>query len=122
MYNLLTETIEILKENGKNMNDVLWVGSKDGKYKIDAEKFSKILNINYQTKHNYVEIADDLVIVGDGWWLERHNYDDINEWWEFKSIPVLQNNFKDFEKVKSDNSEYIGDRSIHIFNVKGGKE
>ena len=28
----------------------------------------------------------DLLIVGDDWWLERHEYDGA-EWWEFKTLP-----------------------------------
>ena len=31
--------------------------------------------------------ATDLVLVGDGWWIERCEYDG-SEWWEFKTIPT----------------------------------
>ena len=30
-----------------------------------------------------LEVAEDLVVVGDNWWIERHEYDG-NEWWEYK--------------------------------------
>lgn len=29
----------------------------------------------------------DLLVVGNNWWLERHNYDG-SEWWEFKRLPT----------------------------------
>lgn len=34
--NLLKETIEVLKENGKTLKDIKWVGSRD--YLIELEK------------------------------------------------------------------------------------
>ena len=27
------------------------------------------------------------MLVGDGWWIERFEYDG-SEWWEFKTIPI----------------------------------
>lgn len=33
------------------------------------------------------EVATDLLVVGDGWWLERHEYDG-SEWWEHKALPA----------------------------------
>ena len=84
--NLLTETIEFLKNNcNKNPSDVRWIGSTSYGY-FDWEYFSKIANIDYDNGFGGQEVASDLKIVGDDWWLERHEYDG-SEWWEYKSLP-----------------------------------
>ena len=82
--NLLKETIEVLKENGKTLKDIKWVGSRD--YLIELEKLKGIFNIEYDEGFGAPEIAEDLFVVGEDWWLERHEYDG-SEWWEFKSVP-----------------------------------
>lgn len=86
--NLLSETLEKLKENGKSMDDVLWIGSSDGI--IHKHVFLELANVNYDNGYGGQEIARDLVLVGDGWWLERGEYDG-SEWWEFKSLPIKPN-------------------------------
>ena len=40
------------------------------------------------------QVADDLVVVGDSWWLERHEYDG-SEWWEYKEKPKLISEIKE---------------------------
>ena len=100
MVNLLEETIEVLKSKGKDEKDVMWVGSRDGKYAISWEEFKKIADIEYDCKFGAQEIAEDLVVVGKDWWLERHEYDG-SEWWEFKTLPRKQRNPKKFTKVKA---------------------
>ena len=97
--NLLKETIEALKENGKTPKDVQWVGSKDGKYAISWEEFEKIADIEYDAGYGAPEIATDLVVVGDGWWLERWECEDA-EGWAFKTLPQKQPDAKKFSRVK----------------------
>jgi len=82
MSNLLKETIEKLKDNGKDESNVLWVG--DDKYKTTWENFKQIANVEYDSGFGGQEIASDLIIMGDTFWLERHEYDG-SEWWEYKS-------------------------------------
>lgn len=78
--NLLSETLSDLLSNGKSPLDVFWVGSKDGKYAISWEEFAKIAtNTNYNEGLGGQEITSDLVVVGQSWWLERHEYDG-SEW------------------------------------------
>lgn len=84
MENLLQETQEILSENGKTIEDILWIGSRD--YLLELDKFKEIFNVNYDNGFGAPEIAEDLLVVGDDWWLERHEYDG-SEWWEFKAMP-----------------------------------
>lgn len=83
--NLKEETRAVLKEHGKTAQDVLWCGNKEFGY----FSFSELLEIaptDYDNGYGGQEIAKDLYIVGDDWWLERHEYDG-SEWWEFKSLP-----------------------------------
>ena len=83
--NLLSETKKVLKVYDKNPSDVKWIGSLSYGY-FDWEYFSKIANIDYDDGFGGQEVASDLKIVGDNWWLERHEYDG-SEWWEYKSLP-----------------------------------
>ena len=82
--NLLNETLEILKENNLEPKDVLWVGNLE--VKTDWENFAKIADVNYDSGFGGQEVATDLIVVGQNWWLERHEYDG-SEWWEFKQLP-----------------------------------
>lgn len=86
MENLLKETIEDLKKHGKGPTDVRWVGSSDGAYWVDWAAFAAIANVEYDDGFGGQEIASDLVVVGDDWWLEREEYDG-SEWWSFKRAP-----------------------------------
>lgn len=82
--NFLKETLESLKANGKEWNDVKWVG--EGKARMSKRKFLKDANFDYDNGYGTAEISTALVIVGNNWWLERDEYDG-KEWWEFKQLP-----------------------------------
>ena len=84
MSNLLRETLEVLKSNGKKQKDVLWVGNIN--YYFSWGKFKKLANKKYDGGFGSEEVATDLLVVGENWWLERHEYDG-SEWWEFKQLP-----------------------------------
>lgn len=89
MRNFLEETLGRLQVNGKSFKDVLWIGSPDGY--ISKDLFLKLANVNYDNGFGGQEIANDLVIVGKDWWLERGEYDG-SEWWEFKTLPQKPKN------------------------------
>ena len=93
--NLWKETIEDLTSNGKTWDDVIFISNMIGeKYstnkqtfeieKADFEKIARVLD--YDSGFGGEEINRSLIIAGDGWWMERHEYDG-SEWWEFKSHP-----------------------------------
>lgn len=82
--NLLKETIDTLNEYGRTENDVCWVGNKD--IWFDFEHFKQIANQVYDSGFGSQQVATDLLVVGENWWLERHEYDG-SEWWEFKELP-----------------------------------
>lgn len=82
--NLLAETLEALKERNKSPSDVLWVGTNAARGSWDD--FAALADIEYDAGYGGNEINENLVIVGDNWWLERGEYDG-SEWWDFKTIP-----------------------------------
>lgn len=88
MINLLSETTKFLEENGKSLDDVLWIGNRDGKEIIPVSDFLMGANRMYDDGYGSNEVSLDLVIVGNDWWLERSDYDGC-EWWEYKTIPTL---------------------------------
>ena len=87
--NLLKETLDALKENGKTPADVRWVGRASISAKCTWEDFAKQANFEYDNGYGGAEIPADLVVVGDNWWLERAEYGG-SEWWEFKTIPKVE--------------------------------
>lgn len=84
MKNLLKETLDILASNGKTPDDVIWCGSNISWFTWD--EFKIVSDTSYDSGYGGQEVAENLLIVGKDFWLERHEYDGA-EWWEFKSMP-----------------------------------
>ena len=82
--NLLKETLGQLVEEGKTPDDVLWVGNKD--HWFSWAEFAALADQEYDSGYGSPEVATDLLVVGENFWLERHEYDG-SEWWEFKDLP-----------------------------------
>ena len=83
--NLKNETLLVLMRNGKQKDDIVWVGTR--KAKIPVEKFWELADVEYDSGYGWAEVAKDLIVVGKDWWLERAEYDG-SEWWEFKTFPI----------------------------------
>jgi hypothetical protein len=83
--NLLKETLELLESNNKKETDVEWVGTTT--HKTTWEAFKSKADTEYDGGFGSPKVAQDLLIVGENWWMERHEYDG-SEWWEFKEIPI----------------------------------
>ncbi len=101
--NLLKETLGILIGNGRKPSDVLWCGSSDFGY-FSWEDFAEIADIEYSEGYGSAEIATDLLIVGQDFYLERREYDG-SEWWAFKLFPVRPEQYRKpttFEDKASD--------------------
>ena len=107
--NLLKETEGKIKAHNKDTKDVLWVGNLIAK--STWEDFASNANFNYDNGFGGEEIFTDLLIVGDSWWLERHEYDG-SEWWEFKEQPkepeklikittLKQDCYDDFDQINN---------------------
>jgi hypothetical protein len=116
MTNLLEETLDDLKEHKLQQKNIVWVGSRDGKYVVSWSAFKTIAkNTEYYAGYGSQEIASDLVIVfRDGSWLERYEYDG-SEGWEYKIQPQQQDNALPFDKVKGE------DYSPTVHKVMTGK-
>jgi hypothetical protein len=84
---LWDETIDALLKNGKTWDDVISVQSAD--YRISKKKFEEIAkNTDYHVGYGVQEIATDLIIIGDGWWIRRGEHNG-SEWWEFCKTPKI---------------------------------
>jgi hypothetical protein len=93
LVNLLEETLLELKKHGKSEEDVEWVGSPEWGW-FTWEDFKEVAkNVWYNDDYGMEEIALDLVVVGEDWWLERATYDG-SEWWVFKTKPKKPKEYK----------------------------
>ena len=106
--NFKEETLEELKEHGKTWEDVKFIQGKDFSVANSKEEILELMDFEYYDGYGSPDIATDLVIVGDKWWLERHEYDG-SEWWEYKELPAIKSESK---KVKSFVAKDIGWKSL----------
>lgn len=101
MINVIKELKERLDAFDLYEENILWVGSKDGKYALTwgqfCERFDKE---EYDNGFGRVEIASDLVVVGTNWWFERIEYDGA-EGWSFKKKPEIKKDPSPFENIKA---------------------
>lgn len=105
--NLLEETLEIMQDHGKNIGNVKFIRCEWMEYDYDLEyykedecymsweDFVSMANRFYDNGYGGTKVKDSLQIVGENWWLERHEYDG-SEWWEFKSLPTRPEEYKKF--------------------------
>lgn len=95
--NLLDETKAVISDCGYSIDDVRFVGSRDGELGIPWSQAEKVLDIDYDNGYGSREIAADLVVVfTDGGFLRREEYDG-SEWWEYEPpfrVPETQKPFK----------------------------
>lgn len=97
MTNLWEETLKILDKNGKTFDDVLFIQGDD--FGITRENFGKVAKqTDYYAGYGSAKVAGDLVLVGEGWWLERFEYDGA-EGWRFKETPIRINETKEVKRL-----------------------
>jgi len=116
--NLLQETLDTIKWGNKTPADVRWVGSFDGKYAITWAEFEQLANIVYDSGYGGQEIARDLIVVGDDWWLTRSEYDG-SECWTFNTKPQLEEGAQSFTRVTDPEGACWA--SVEEANRPGGK-
>lgn len=93
MTNLLTETLNRMKNLKKGERLVRWIGSRDGKYVITWEQFKEIAkDYEYNTYCYSLKITpvpEDLVVVfKDDSWLSRV-WDDGDIYWVYHELPKV---------------------------------
>jgi len=89
MSNLWEETIRVLKNHHKTRRDIRFVCGDN----FGVTNFETLARrTNYDSGYGWQEVATDIKIVGDNWWLERHEYDG-SEWWEYKEMPTKPKEF-----------------------------
>ena len=116
MTNLLEETTNVISSIGRKIEDISWVGSRDGEYTIDWIKFKEIANKEYDSGYGAPEVAQDLVIVfNDGSYLERYEYDGA-ESWQYQSTPKKKRNAKTFDKLFAFELDRVGWENINGLN------
>ena len=93
MDNLREETLRVLREHDKTIEDIRFICSCDINIPIDM--FFIKADKMYDDGYGGVEVDQSLMIVGDDWWLERGEYDG-SEWWEFKIMPQMPNGKPDY--------------------------
>ena len=86
--NLLKETKEALRNKGYSWpDDILSIQGSDRAISVDL--FKKLANVSYDNGYGGQEVASDLVILmKDGTWFERAEYDG-SEWWRYQSAPKV---------------------------------
>lgn len=102
MKNLLFETRDVLEEHGKTFEDVKWIGNKN--FYVDIDKFMELADTEYNSNYGCEKVANDLIIVGSNWWLERNEYDGA-EWWEFKQMPKKPKKELELKALTSNQAE-----------------
>ena len=79
--NFKDETLQAIEESGHKEQDVLFVGSRDGRYRISLEKFKELADFEYYEGFGMQEIASDLIVYfKDKTYLYRTEYDGYEEW------------------------------------------
>jgi hypothetical protein len=83
--NLLQETIEDLALNDKSFDDVIFIGGNT--FQISVDNFKAVADTEYDDGYGGQEVADDLTIIGDDFYMTRDEYDG-SEQWEFHILPI----------------------------------
>ena len=100
--NFLDETREAIEKSDHNLEDIMFIGSNDGKYRISWNDFIDIADFDYDNGYGCTEIASNLIVYfKDGTYIFRNDYDG-SEWWECAVKKPFNENDKyySFNKVK----------------------
>ena len=81
--NLKEESLEVLRIHGKCKEDLKYVCGDD--FRISREQFWKLADTEYDP-YGAPEIATDLTIIGEDFWMERSEYEG-SELWDFHTMP-----------------------------------
>lgn len=100
--NFLEETKDAIKESNHRIEDIMFIGSSDDKYRINWNDFINISDFDYDNGYGCIEIASNLIVYfKDGTYLFRNDYDG-SEWWQcVVKKPFNENDeYYSFNKIK----------------------
>lgn len=115
--NFKEETYEAIVDSGHKREDVMFVGSSDGKLRMNIDEFDKYSDFEYDSGYGAVKIAQDLIIYFyDNTYIKRGEYDG-SEWWEYNNPLIYKSTdgYKSFRNLKVHDS-MIGWRSVEEIN------
>ena len=102
MVNFREETLKAIKESGHTEEDVMFVGSCDGKYRMNMGEFLKKSDFIYDDGYGYPQIVQDLIVYfKDKSYMTRGEYDG-SEWWQYnKSLDYSEtDDYETFDKLQ----------------------
>lgn len=96
MTNLFEETIEVLGSHNKTIADIEYIGSSETK--INTNNALELMKkTDYYSGYGGQEIAQNLMIKGNGFIMTRGEYDG-SEWWDYMqtdaSLPQVETEIK----------------------------
>ena len=99
MINFLKETTEAIQDSKHKIEDVMFIGSSNGKYRMSWDKFKEKANFRYDEGYGSSKIATDLIVYfNDDTYMTRGEYDG-SEWWNYQVSKKFKkdDNYKEFE-------------------------
>lgn len=99
MINFKKETIEAIIESGHELKDVMFIGSYDGAYRMNIDKFLEKSDFIYDDSYGSSKIATNLIVYfNDKSYLSRGEYDG-SEWWEYNKLLEYKetDSYEDFD-------------------------
>lgn len=88
MTTLLSVVKDVLANNGKVLDDILWFGTHKEVWgeRSDVEEAFDVEYYCGSGFFRFVQIDPQLIVMGDGWWLE-FTHDGSENWLDFKTSP-----------------------------------
>ena len=115
MENLWEETICVLAHNGKTWADVKYICGDD--FRISKENYEEVAkNTNYDDGFGAPEVAEDLQIIGEDWWLTRDEYDGSEYWIFHKKPDVAYMPVVNVKRLSVRGTDNIGWRTLKELN------
>jgi hypothetical protein len=106
MSNLLKKTKELMSTHNKTPQDVLWVGCET--FRSTWDNFAEIADAtDCDNVFRCTQVAQNLVVVGKDWWLERQEYDG-SEGWRYKTTPKMPDEEKSIKALTIGQGHEIG--------------
>lgn len=113
--NLLETLKTCLKNNGKSLSDIQWIGCID--FEIQKDEFYELA---LKTADNFLsEIATDLIIVGKDFWIERSYAETKKDNWIFKQYPEKP---KTIQRIKTLDLKTLNEAEYNQILLENGNK